>query len=159
APDAHDHVLRHLRPSVVPRAAAPQIVEEEAGQPDGLARGRPGGPEVADRAPVAMKDMRAFGDPEAPSARPEAQEVPREHERERLLVLRDGARKAHAAAKDGPVFDAQREPGPQGAERIAAPQTRQVGELRRIGHVGCLARAKLREEPREFRRINEALAY
>jgi hypothetical protein len=53
----------------------------------------------------------------------------------------------------------QREPRPQGAERIAAPQTRQVGELRRIGHVGCLARAKLREEPREFRRINEALAH
>jgi len=84
--------------------------------------------------------MRAFGDPEPPSARHELEELPREDKRQRLLILRDRARKAHAAANDGAVLDAQGEPGPQGAERVAAPQTRQLGELRRIGHVGGLAR-------------------
>src|SRR5262249_18283628 len=79
--------------------------------------------------------------------------------RQRLLVLRHGTRQAYTATGDRAVLDAQGEPGPQRPERVAAPETREIGELRRVGHVGGLSRTELCEEPRELRRIDEALAH
>ena len=134
-------------------------MEEESGQPDGLARRDPGGPEVADRAPVAMKHVGAFGDPERPPPRHEREEVPREHERQRLLVLRDGAWKTHAPAGDGAVLDAEREPGPLRAECVPATQTREISELGGVGDLGRFACAEFLEEPGEFWGIDEALTH
>jgi hypothetical protein len=133
-------------------------VEEEPGYANGLARSHPRGPEVADLAPATMKDVGTFSNPERPPTSDEGEQLARQHQRERLLVLRDGARKPDTPDSDHAVLDAERVPGPLCPDCVPTPQARQIGEFGCVGNVGGIARAELAEEPPELRRIDEALA-
>jgi hypothetical protein len=158
--DALDDLLPDVGPAVVARAGAPQIVEEHSRQPHGVARRIPRGGETAERASRAVENEGALGHALRPAAGHEREQGARERERQRLLVLRHGAGEAHAAAhhRARPV-ELELEPRPDGAERVAAPEIREVGELGRIGHGRRVQLAELAEEPRELRWIDEALAH
>src|SRR5262249_29684767 len=60
APNTHDDAFIDSRLPKVAGTAAPEIVEEELGQPDGLGRRQPGGPEVSDRTAAAVKYVRTL---------------------------------------------------------------------------------------------------
>src|SRR5262249_57150091 len=128
-PDTHDHLLGHPRAAVVACSAASEIVEEEPGQPRRLCTPRsrwPGSRELRARCGETRRGIRGRG---APTDAPRARGVAHEHERQRLLILRDGAWQAHTPTGDCAVLDAEREPGPLRTEHVAAPETPPLGKF------------------------------
>src|SRR5262249_50792358 len=158
AADALDNVLAHAGAPIVAGPGTAEGVEEKPRQSDRLARPIPPGVEAPEVATVAMEYVGRLGHAERPPARDEREQLTRQGEHERPLVLRDGTGELDAAPNHLAVLDLQAEPGPHCPERVPPSETRQIGKLSRVRDGRLIQLAEFPEEPREFWRVNEPFA-